>query len=81
MRLLSLGYMQDINPPSRRQKCIADPVKLSYHPIFLYRAPDDIEDADEIRSLLKDLRDARQSKISQGLDMINPYHLEVSGLR
>jgi hypothetical protein len=28
--------------------------------------------------MLKDLREARQSKIAQGLDMINPYHLEVS---
>ena len=28
--------------------------------------------------MLKSLREARQSKIGQGLGMINPYHLEVS---
>lgn len=42
------------------------------------RASDDVPDADDVRAMLKDLREARQSKIAQGLSMINPYHLEVS---
>jgi GINS complex subunit 2 len=45
------------------------------------RAADDIPDSDLVRSLLKDLREARQAKVLQGLNSVNPFHLEVSYLR
>ena len=44
-------------------------------------AADDIPDSDLVRSLLKDLREARQAKVLQGLNSVNPFHLEVSYLR
>ncbi|PWN20727.1 Psf2-domain-containing protein [Microstroma glucosiphilum] len=48
--------------------------------VILEVAPDDVPEADEVRAMLKDLREARQSKIAQGLDMINPYHLEMTNI-
>lgn len=41
-------------------------------------APDDIMRCDEVRVLLKDVREARQSKMREGLSALNPIHLEVS---
>ncbi|CAO1631654.1 unnamed protein product [Parajaminaea phylloscopi] len=43
-------------------------------------APDDVPEADDVRATLKDLREVRQSKIAQGLNMINPYHLEMTNI-
>lgn len=43
-------------------------------------ASDDIPDSDLVRSLLKDLRETRQAKVLQGLNSVNPFHLEVSRL-
>jgi hypothetical protein len=40
-------------------------------------APDDIMRCDEVRVLLKDVREARQSKMREGLSALNPIHLEV----
>lgn len=50
---------------------------LTLPPAHELRASDDVPNADDVRAMLKDLREARQSKIAQGIDMINPYHLEV----
>lgn len=41
-------------------------------------ASEDIPDSDEIRSFLKSLREARQSKIMTGLSAVNSEHLNVS---
>lgn len=38
---------------------------------------EDIPSSSRVRALLKDLREARQSKILAGLPMLNPAHLEV----
>ncbi|PWN40842.1 DNA replication complex GINS protein PSF2, partial [Ceraceosorus guamensis] len=43
-------------------------------------ASDDIPDASLVRSLLKDLREARQAKIMQGLSDVNCWHLEMSNI-
>ena len=43
-----------------------------------FRAPDDIPSPDKIRSLLKDLREARQAKSREGLKMIDHNELSVS---
>ena len=42
------------------------------------RASDDLEDPEKIRSLLKDLREARQAKSRQGLQLLNHNALSVS---
>lgn len=42
------------------------------------RAAGDVPSSSRVRSLLKDLREARQSKVLSGLDMLNPTHVEVS---
>ncbi|WFC99071.1 DNA replication protein psf2 [Malassezia yamatoensis] len=43
-------------------------------------AAEDIPSSVQIRSLLKDLREARQSKVSSGLQMINGNHLEMTNI-
>ena len=43
-----------------------------------YRAPDDIQNSDKIRSLLKDIREARQAKSREGLQKIDHSELSVS---
>lgn len=59
------------------------PLPLHYVAIahlLLEHAAEDIPDASRVRALLKDLRDARQSKILAGLGMINPTHLEMTNI-
>ena len=41
------------------------------------RAPDDIQNSDKIRSLLKDIREARQAKSREGLQKIDHSELGV----
>jgi GINS complex subunit 2 len=41
-------------------------------------APEDIPQSDEVRALLKSLREARQSKILTGLSAVNSEHMYVS---
>ncbi|CAD6884094.1 unnamed protein product [Tilletia controversa] len=48
--------------------------------VLLDVAADDIPSSDQVRALLKDLREARQSKIMAGLEMINPVHLEMTNI-
>ncbi|KAJ3722592.1 DNA replication complex GINS protein PSF2 [Lentinula raphanica] len=48
--------------------------------VLLDVASDDIQNTDKIRSLLKDLREARQAKSREGLDQINRGELSVSNL-
>jgi GINS complex subunit 2 len=43
-----------------------------------FRASDDLESSDKLRSLLKDLREARQAKSREGLDKLNYSELSVS---
>ena len=59
------------------------PLPLHYVAIahlLLEHAAEDIPDASRVRALLKDLREARQSKILAGLGMINPAHLEMTNI-
>ncbi|KAF9076996.1 Psf2-domain-containing protein [Rhodocollybia butyracea] len=48
--------------------------------VLLDVAPDDIQNIDKIRSLLKDLREARQAKSREGLDQLNREELSLSNL-
>ncbi|WFD22725.1 DNA replication protein psf2 [Malassezia equina] len=48
--------------------------------LLLEHAAEDIPSSSKIRSLLKDLREARQSKILAGLGMINGAHLEMTNI-
>ncbi|KAK0553317.1 DNA replication protein psf2 [Tilletia horrida] len=48
--------------------------------VLLDVAPDDISGSDQVRALLKDIREARQSKIMAGLEMINAVHLEMTNI-
>ncbi|KAK0556958.1 DNA replication protein psf2 [Tilletia horrida] len=48
--------------------------------VLLDVAPDDIAGSDQVRALLKDIREARQSKIMAGLEMINAVHLEMTNI-
>ncbi len=41
------------------------------------RAPDDIQNSDKVRSLLKDIREARQAKSREGLQKIDHSELGV----
>lgn len=43
-------------------------------------APDDIPNSDRIRSLLKDIREARQAKSREGLTKIDHSELSVRSL-
>src|SRR5260221_4285467 len=43
----------------------------------LHSAPDDIQNSDKIRSLLKDIREARQAKSREGLQKIDHSELSV----
>lgn len=59
------------------------PLPLHYIAIaklLLEHAADDIPHASRVRALLKDLREARQSKVLAGLEMINPTHLEMTNI-
>jgi hypothetical protein len=46
-------------------------------PNFVCRAPDDIQNSDKIRSLLKDIREVRQAKSREGLQKIDHSELSV----
>ncbi|KIK67795.1 hypothetical protein GYMLUDRAFT_238001 [Collybiopsis luxurians FD-317 M1] len=48
--------------------------------VLLDVAPDDLQNTDKIRSLLKDLREARQAKSREGLNQLNRGELSVSNL-
>ena len=41
------------------------------------RAPDDIQNSEKVRSLLKDIREARQAKSRDGLQKIDHSELSV----
>lgn len=47
------------------------------YPDIVYSAPDDIQNSDKIRSLLKDIREARQAKSREGLQKIDHSELSV----
>ncbi|WFD15984.1 DNA replication protein psf2 [Malassezia arunalokei] len=93
VRLLS-GTYGPFQPPTRAQvplwlaillrkkrKCVIVPPEwLSIAHLLLEHAAEEIPDASRVRALLKDLREARQSKILAGLGMINPAHLEMSNI-
>jgi len=44
------------------------------------RAPDDIQNSDKVRSLLKDIREARQAKSRDGLQKIDHSELSLPNL-
>jgi len=44
---------------------------------IIHRAPDDIQNSEKIRSLLKDIREARQAKSREGLQKIDHSELSV----
>ena len=46
----------------------------------MHRAPDDIQNSDKIRSLLKDIREARQAKSREGLQKIDHSELSVRNI-
>ncbi|KAJ2359223.1 DNA replication protein psf2 [Coemansia erecta] len=48
--------------------------------ILLAAAEDDIVDSQDIRRLLQDLREVRQSKTREGLRMLNPMQLQMDNL-
>ncbi|KAE9395032.1 Psf2-domain-containing protein [Gymnopus androsaceus JB14] len=48
--------------------------------VLLDVAADDIQDTDKVRSLLKDLKEARQAKSREGLDQLNRGELSLSNL-
>ncbi|KAF8954684.1 DNA replication protein psf2 [Entomortierella lignicola] len=48
--------------------------------ILLENACDDIPSADAVRTLLKDLREARQSKARAGVDALGLSHLQMDGI-
>ncbi|WFD38629.1 DNA replication protein psf2 [Malassezia japonica] len=59
------------------------PLPLHYVAIaklLLEQASEDIPSSSRVRALLKDLREARQSKVLSGLEMVNPAHLEMTNI-
>lgn len=44
------------------------------------RAPEDFTDTDETRRLLRDLREIRQSKIRDGISLLDDTHLQMENL-
>jgi len=65
-------------------KVILDVLVLSSGPFFLHAlthitsASDDLENPEKLRSLLKDLREARQAKSREGLKTLDHSELSVS---
>jgi GINS complex subunit 2 len=51
---------------------------LEVSKVLLESASDDLSSPEKLRLVLKDIREARQSKIRQGLSAINCVHLGVS---
>ncbi|SJX61240.1 related to PSF2-part of GINS, replication multiprotein complex [Sporisorium reilianum f. sp. reilianum] len=47
---------------------------------LLTGAPDDVPSSNRVRALLKDIREARQSKILSGVPMINSVHLQMHNI-
>ncbi|EPQ28216.1 uncharacterized protein PFL1_04043 [Pseudozyma flocculosa PF-1] len=47
---------------------------------ILRHASHDVRDAGKVRGLLKDIREARQSKVLAGVAMVNSVHLEMTGI-
>ncbi|SPO22523.1 related to PSF2 - part of GINS, replication multiprotein complex [Ustilago trichophora] len=47
---------------------------------LLSHASDDIPNSNRVRALLKDIREARQSKILSGVSMINSVHLQMHNI-
>ncbi|TKY84962.1 hypothetical protein EX895_006042 [Sporisorium graminicola] len=47
---------------------------------LLSSAPDDVPNSNRVRALLKDIREARQSKILSGVPMINSVHLQMHNI-
>ncbi|SPO21718.1 related to PSF2 - part of GINS, replication multiprotein complex [Ustilago trichophora] len=47
---------------------------------LLSHAPDDIPNSNRVRALLKDIREARQSKILSGVPMLNSVHLQMHNI-
>jgi GINS complex subunit 2 len=47
---------------------------------LLTAAPDDIPNSNKVRTLLKDIREARQSKILAGVSMLNSVHLQMTNI-
>lgn len=60
-----------------RSFCLNSTYKIA---TYTSSAAEDIPSSSKIRSLLKDLREARQSKILAGLEMINGAHLEMTNI-
>ncbi|KAI9101135.1 GINS complex, PSF2 component [Phlyctochytrium arcticum] len=60
-------------------------VKMPFHFMevahaILDCASDDIPQADEVRTLLKDLRECRQAKARKGLEALDHYYLQMNNL-
>ncbi|KAN0061066.1 DNA replication protein psf2 [Thecaphora frezii] len=47
---------------------------------ILRYASEDVREAGKVRGLLKDIREARQSKVLMGVGMVNSVHLEMTGI-
>ena len=59
-------------------RCVSLAVSTAkFSTLIVYRAPDDIQNSDKIRSLLKDIREARQAKSREGLQKIDHSELSV----
>lgn len=54
------------------------PVSILRQLFLASRASDDLEHPDKLRSLLKDLREARQAKSREGLKQLDHSELSVS---
>ncbi|GAA6022591.1 hypothetical protein JCM11491_000694 [Sporobolomyces phaffii] len=81
-RWLATHYLEGILKEEQTQAEFSDVPRdyLEVSKVLLDVAADDISNPDRLRLLLKDIREARQSKIREGLGAINSVHLGMPNL-
>ncbi|KAH7916292.1 hypothetical protein BJ138DRAFT_1140013 [Hygrophoropsis aurantiaca] len=79
---LSVDFLQDrLNQETSQQEFSNLPFRFTeIAKVILDVASDDVENADKVRSLLKDLREARQAKSRDGLQKLDHSELTLSNL-
>ncbi|KWU41686.1 Psf2-domain-containing protein [Rhodotorula sp. JG-1b] len=79
---MSVPYLEDTLKAEREQAEFSDLPRdyLEVSKVLLETASDDLASPDRIRLLLKDIREARQAKVREGLSAINPVHLGMPNI-
>ncbi|POY73444.1 hypothetical protein BMF94_3381 [Rhodotorula taiwanensis] len=79
---MTVAYLEDTLKAEQTNGEFSDLPRdyLEVSKVLLETAPDDLASPDRIRLLLKDIREARQAKVRDGLGAINPVHLGMPNI-